>query len=94
MPTIISDPESDSVYVLISDSPISHSVELDGNLILDVDQSGEVVGIDIQYVSELRPEKVLATGWPTTLPHPAQIAATTSDMAAVSTARRLMLQPA
>ena len=44
---------SDSIYVQFSDEPISHSVELSPEVIIDVAEDNTVVGVDIQYVSDL-----------------------------------------
>ncbi len=53
MPVFIKGSVGDTLYVQLSDSPVSVSVELHPDIILDVDVSGTVVGIDLQNVSEL-----------------------------------------
>ncbi len=47
------DPATDSVYIHVSAKPISYSIELTGDMILDIANDNTVVGIDIQHVSEL-----------------------------------------
>lgn len=56
MPVFIKGSASDTLYVQFSDTPIHESVELHPDIILDVDESGTVVGIDIQSVTELAAE--------------------------------------
>ena len=56
MPAFIKGSVSDSLYVQFSESPISVSVELHPDVILDLDEMGTVVGIDFQHVSELAAE--------------------------------------
>ena len=51
MPVFIKGSASDTLYVQFSDTPIHESVELHPDIILDVDESGTVVGIDIQSVT-------------------------------------------
>lgn len=47
---------ADTLYVQFSEAAISHSVELHPDIILDVGESGTVVGIDFQNVSKLMAE--------------------------------------
>ena len=44
---------ADSLYLQISDHPISYSFEVSPDVILDLDENAEVVGIDCQNVSAL-----------------------------------------
>ena len=53
MPNIEKGTSSDSMYVQLSDEPVSYSVELSPDIIIDVTEDNTVVGIDIQYVSEV-----------------------------------------
>ena len=48
--------ESDSLYLQFTDNPVSHSVELTSDVILDLDAGNDVVGIDIQHVSDVLKE--------------------------------------
>ena len=54
---------ADTLYVQFSEAAISHSVELHPDIILDVGESGTVVGIGFQNVSQLVAE---AQGIPAT----------------------------
>ena len=58
MPNIEKGTSSDSMYVQLSDEPVSYSVELSPDIIIDVTEDNTVVGIDIQYVSEVLVERV------------------------------------
>ena len=62
MPAFIKGSVSDSLYVRFSESPISVSVELHPDVILDVDVNGTVVGIDFQHVAELMAEAQTVQG--------------------------------
>ena len=45
--------ESDAVYIKLSDKTIAISKEVTPDVIVDLDADGNVVGIDLQHVSEL-----------------------------------------
>lgn len=47
------DPETDSLYIRLKDSPIEHSVEYHPDVILDIDHQGNLAGIDLQHLSQL-----------------------------------------
>ena len=61
--------EADSMYIRFSDEPISHSVELSPDVILDLAENDVVVGVDLQHVSALQNEgqveQVANSGAPT-----------------------------
>lgn len=56
MPNIIKGSVADTLYVQFSESAIAHSVELHPDIILDVSESGAVVGIDFQNIAQLLAE--------------------------------------
>ena len=56
MLNIIKGSVADTLYLQLSESAISHSVELHPDIILDVGESGTVVGIDFQNVAQLLAE--------------------------------------
>lgn len=47
---------ADCLYIQFSEKPISHSVELGHDIILDVAEDNTVVGFDVQYVAEVMKE--------------------------------------
>ena len=51
------DEASDSVYVHLIDQPISHSVELTEDMLVDVASDGTVVGIDIHNWTAVMQER-------------------------------------
>ena len=59
---------ADTLYVQFNESAISHSVELHPDIILDVNENGAVVGIDIQNVSQLAAEAHEMRGYAQPLP--------------------------
>ena len=56
MVKIIKGSSSDSLYFQLTTAKISHSVELHPDIIIDVADDGQVVGIDVQNVEALRSE--------------------------------------
>ncbi|MBX6378344.1 MAG: DUF2283 domain-containing protein [Clostridia bacterium] len=46
-------PETDSLYVELSDRPATDSVEVAPGVVLDLDAEGRVVGIDIDHASRI-----------------------------------------
>lgn len=56
--------KSDSLYIRFSSQTISHSVELDDDIIIDVADDNTVVGLDIQHASEVRDSIRAATSAP------------------------------
>ena len=47
---------ADSLYLQISDHSVSYSFEVSPDIILDLDENDEVVGVDCQNVSALEAE--------------------------------------
>ena len=54
-------PASDAIYFLFRDAPVSHSVEYAPDIIIDLDENGVVVGLDVQNVTQLIRESVQTT---------------------------------
>jgi uncharacterized protein YuzE len=46
------DPEADALYVTVSDAEIARTEEVKPGVILDYDHSGQVVGIEMLYVTK------------------------------------------
>ena len=46
------DPETDSLYIDLVDRPSSDSVEIGEGLVVDYDEQGRIVGLDIQHASQ------------------------------------------
>ena len=46
------DPQADAIYIRLKHEPIATTREIDDNLVVDVDASGKIVGIEILFVSE------------------------------------------
>jgi uncharacterized protein YuzE len=46
-------PETDSLYIELADRPGSDAEEIRPGIVLDLDESGAVVGIDIEHASQL-----------------------------------------
>jgi uncharacterized protein YuzE len=44
--------DTDTVYVLLNNNPISETRDLDENTLLDVDVKGHLVGITIEHAKE------------------------------------------
>jgi len=47
------DPETDSLYIHLSAKPGVDSRVLSDNIVVDIDEKDEPVGIDIQYASKI-----------------------------------------
>lgn len=47
MPTITCDPDAKALYIQLSDADVLETVELAGNVYLDLDANGEPVGFEI-----------------------------------------------
>ncbi|MCX7814920.1 MAG: DUF2283 domain-containing protein [Tepidimonas ignava] len=45
------DPQTDSLYIHLSDAPARDSLEVGEGVVVDVGAQGQVVGIDIQHAS-------------------------------------------
>ena len=50
------DPDADAMYVTLKKSDVEKTIELDENVIIDLDASGEIIGIEILFVKERNPE--------------------------------------
>ncbi|MGZ8182448.1 MAG: DUF2283 domain-containing protein [Methylobacter sp.] len=46
------DPETDSLYIHLSDTPSVDSDEVADGVVLDFDSLGQLVGIDVQHASQ------------------------------------------
>ena len=62
---ITQDVKSDSVYVQFDDKPISHSHEVNGDVLLDLAADDTVVGIDIHNWTAVQQETLGVEGFPT-----------------------------
>jgi len=49
------DPDADAMYIKLKDDKVSKTKEVDENTILDYDQKGNVIGIEILFVKERMP---------------------------------------
>lgn len=47
------DPETDSLYIDLNAKPSVDSREVQDGLVIDLDEKGQIVGIDIQHASQL-----------------------------------------
>jgi len=54
-------PETDSLYIDLNARPSADSREISEGLVVDFDEQGRVVGIDIQHASEVMDLKTLET---------------------------------
>lgn len=50
------DQEADALYLTLSDAPSASSDEIAPGIILDYDEHGHVVGIELLYLSKRAPE--------------------------------------
>jgi uncharacterized protein YuzE len=55
------DPETDSLYIDLNARPSVDSQEVTEGVVLDFDEAGRVVGIDIQHASQVLDLKTLET---------------------------------
>ena len=53
------DEQADALYLSLSDAPSSRSEEVSPGIIVDYDDEGRVVGIEMLYLSERAPEQSL-----------------------------------
>ena len=49
------DEQADALYLRLDDSPVAESEEVRPGVVLDLDQRGEIVGIEILRVAERLP---------------------------------------
>ena len=52
------DKEADAMYVELTDKKFSKCKEIDKNTILDLDEEGNVIGIELLFVSKRFPNKI------------------------------------
>ncbi len=53
------DPESDALYIRLSETPIEGTEEVRPGVMLDFDANGEVVGVEMLHIStRMRPEEM------------------------------------
>ncbi len=50
------DQDADAMYLKFREVVIDHTQELDDNTIIDFDQEGQVVGVELLFVRERNPE--------------------------------------
>jgi uncharacterized protein YuzE len=56
------DQETDSLYIDLNARPSVDSREIQDGIVIDVDASGQIVGIDIQHASKVMDLATLDTG--------------------------------
>ena len=54
------DPDADAMYVKLTDEKFSKTKVIDDNTILDVDKNGNVIGIELLFVSKHLPKDFLS----------------------------------
>ena len=53
------DPQADAIYLRLKDAEIASTREVEDNLIVDLDASGRMIGIELLFVSDyLAPEDI------------------------------------
>ena len=51
------DPDADALYIYLEeDADIENTKKVDENTILDYDKAGKIIGIELLFVKETRPE--------------------------------------
>jgi uncharacterized protein YuzE len=50
------DPQADALYLSLGETPASRSEEISPGIILDYDENGHVVGIEMLYLSKRAPQ--------------------------------------
>ncbi len=50
------DKEADAMYIRLKDTEIASTKEIDKNTIIDLNDNGEIVGIEILFVKERNPK--------------------------------------
>jgi len=50
------DPEADAMYIKFREATVDHTKEIDENTIVDFDETGKVIGIEILFVKECNPD--------------------------------------
>ena len=49
------DPEADAMYIILREGKVSKTKEVDPNTILDYDETGNVIGVELLFVKERIP---------------------------------------
>ena len=49
------DPEADAMYIKLIESEVAETKKIDNNTILDYDDKGNVIGVEILFVKERMP---------------------------------------
>lgn len=52
------DKDADAMYVQLTDKKFSRCKEIDRNTILDLDEEGNVIGIELLFVSKRFPQRI------------------------------------
>lgn len=52
------DKEADAMYIYLTDKKFSKCKEIDRNTILDLDEEGNVIGIELLFVSKRFPQSI------------------------------------
>ena len=52
------DKEADAMYISLTEKKFSKCKEIDRNTILDLDEDGNVIGIELLFVSKRFPQKI------------------------------------
>lgn len=55
------DKDADAMYVQLTDKKFSKCKEIDRNTILDLDEDGNVIGIELLFVSKRFPKQIPAS---------------------------------
>ncbi len=50
------DPEADAMYIRLKEGKVHKTKEVDENTILDYDETGNVIGVELLFVKERMPE--------------------------------------
>ncbi|MBN1377411.1 DUF2283 domain-containing protein [Candidatus Woesearchaeota archaeon] len=50
------DQDADALYIYLRNEKVDHSKNVDDNTVIDFDEKGKVIGIEILFVKERNPE--------------------------------------
>jgi uncharacterized protein YuzE len=50
------DPDADAMYIKLKDAKVHHTKEIDDNTILDFDEKGQLIGVEILFIKERNPQ--------------------------------------
>ena len=56
------DPDADAMNINLKRGDVAKTIELDENVIIDLDKSGEILTIEVLFVKERNPEILKAFG--------------------------------